>query len=98
VRLGRTLYQLIVPPEAAAKATDPESQREFGVVEVIVGIGLIVAMTSSSTVGQLPLLHPHNRKVVVLIVGVVNEFPVAIGSLAIRVYQFTLHLRQWLLE
>jgi hypothetical protein len=30
-------YQLIVPPEAAAaKATDPESQREFGVVEVIV--------------------------------------------------------------
>lgn len=53
-----TLYQFIVPPEAAAaKATDPESQREFGVVEVIVGIGLIVAITSLlSTVGQLPLV------------------------------------------
>ena len=39
-------YQLIVPADAVApKVTVPASQREFGVVLVIVGMGLTVAVT-----------------------------------------------------
>lgn len=40
-------YQLIVPAEATApNVTEPESQRDVGVVEVIVGVMLIVAKTA----------------------------------------------------
>lgn len=40
-------YQLIVPPEAVAcKVTVPASQRLAEVVEVMLGTGLIVAVTS----------------------------------------------------
>lgn len=53
-----TLYQFIVPADAIAlKVTVPASQREFGVVEVIVGIGFTVAMISFlGIVEQFPLV------------------------------------------
>ena len=48
-------YQFIVPAEAIAPSvTVPVSQREFGVVDVIVGMGFMVA-TIAVLVG---LVHP----------------------------------------
>lgn len=45
VPLVGTSYQLIVPEEAVApRVTEPVSQRDLGVVEVIVGEELIVAI------------------------------------------------------
>lgn len=41
-----TVYQLMVPPDAVAlKVTVPASQREAGVVDVIVGVIFTVATT-----------------------------------------------------
>ena len=50
------LYQLIVPAEAVApRVTVPESQREAGVVEMMVGVAFMVAVTGILGVfGQLP--------------------------------------------
>ena len=50
-------YQFKVPPLAAAvNVTVPASQRLAGVVEVIVGVILIVAITAVLGVEQLPEL------------------------------------------
>lgn len=51
-----TLYQFIVPAEAPAPSvTVPESQRELGIVEVIVGLAFIVAVI----VVLVGVVHPE---------------------------------------